>query len=313
MTDEKTIDIDSENISDISINSFKHRSRKHTLIAYGLLSLVFALLALAVYIFFFAQNIEARGDSAVALDRLNQEIKVQEIILPVLKKSLAVVQQQSEIGTASTQDELNVREELFQATNTLAVLKHRKELLIKFDYINESDTLKTKEENKVYLESLAEYSSSIKAFLEQEKLRYENGLISKPNLDKVEFKIIRIDSEIKKSNLREQGLPHASDYVNQSGNFEVIDIVRINIFRFGGISVTLFLIALLIPIYRYNIRLANFYMSRADALSVCRELKFGDFSEMVKLLTPTHAFEKEPVTPIDSIGTFTSAILSKKA
>jgi hypothetical protein len=75
------------------------------------------------------------------------------------------------------------------------------------------------------------------------------------------------------------------------------------------------LISILVPIYRYNVRLASFYLARADTLLLSKDTMVDNFSEMVSLLTPTHAFEKEPQTPIESVSGLIkdAAGLAKKA
>src|ERR1700745_1334802 len=49
----------------------------------------------------------------------------------------------------------------------------------------------------------------------------------------------------------------------------------------GGVAVFLFLISLLTPIYRYNVRLGTFYQARADTLLLSRDTYVQNFPEMI--------------------------------
>jgi len=96
----------------------------------------------------------------------------------------------------------------------------------------------------------------------------------------------------------------AAQIKNTTANIDTLEVVRTSLIRFGGVAVILFLISVLVPIYRYNVRLASYYLARADTLVLARDTKVENFSEMMKLLTPVHAFEKEPTTPIESVSSF---------
>jgi hypothetical protein len=87
-------------------------------------------------------------------------------------------------------------------------------------------------------------------------------------------------------------------------NLDTIELVRTSLVRFGGVAVMLFLISLLTPIYRYNVRLGTFYQARADTLLLSRDVHVQNFPEITRLFTPAYGFEKEPTTPVDSIASF---------
>ena len=64
----------------------------------------------------------------------------------------------------------------------------------------------------------------------------------------------------------------------------------------------LFLISILVPVYRYNVRLATFYLARADSLILSRDVRVDDFGQLSNLLTPVISFDKEPKTPIETVS-----------
>lgn len=184
--------------------------------------------------------------------------------------------------------------------------------MIDINYINQTEELLTREEMIAHLEALRLYQTQVNNILSAAKEKYALGLVAMTDVHEAQLEASDVENKRNIALLKFEQLPVAEDYVAKAGNYETIDLIRINIIRFGGISVTLFLIALIIPIYRYNIRLAIFYMSRADALLICKETGFSDLTTLVNLLAPTHAFEKEPTTPIDSLSMVSSALLSKK-
>jgi hypothetical protein len=63
-----------------------------------------------------------------------------------------------------------------------------------------------------------------------------------------------------------------------------------------------FLVQILVSLYRYNMKLAAFYDSRADALEATQPT--GDFATLVNLLSTQHiAFDKEPTAPTEQLAT----------
>jgi CHASE3 domain sensor protein len=69
--------------------------------------------------------------------------------------------------------------------------------------------------------------------------------------------------------------------------------------RIGAVVLLLFLVQILVPLYRYNVRLAAFYDGRRDALSLLESKMDGrSLSSLVTALSPDHLdFGKPPTTP----------------
>jgi hypothetical protein len=56
-----------------------------------------------------------------------------------------------------------------------------------------------------------------------------------------------------------------------------------------------FLVSILVPLYRYNVRIAALYSSRADALDFMKtNLKSNGYIRLSNSLTPTLDFGKQP-------------------
>jgi len=80
-------------------------------------------------------------------------------------------------------------------------------------------------------------------------------------------------------------------------------LLQTNINRFGPMFVILFVIALLMPLYRYNLRLAAYYYARGDTLLLLAEgVSSEKFMSIVSLLTPeTYDFSKPPKLPLAAL------------
>lgn len=79
-------------------------------------------------------------------------------------------------------------------------------------------------------------------------------------------------------------------------------LIQINITRFGSILLILFFVKIIIPQYRYCIRLANYYDARADALMLFSSgFKETNFEILVSSLTPNYEFGNSPETPYEKI------------
>ena len=87
----------------------------------------------------------------------------------------------------------------------------------------------------------------------------------------------------------------------------VVRLAQTSITRFGILAVVSFLVSILLPMYRYNVRLSHFYQARADAVVFLREKvlvgleTFGGFETLERILTPRFEFGKTPSTPVEQI------------
>jgi hypothetical protein len=66
-----------------------------------------------------------------------------------------------------------------------------------------------------------------------------------------------------------------------------------------------FLVAVLVPQYRYNIRMAAFYEARADSIRLAGKLqpitRLDELEKAILAMTPSINFGKAPSTPIDQL------------
>ena len=79
-------------------------------------------------------------------------------------------------------------------------------------------------------------------------------------------------------------------------------LIQTNVTRFGTIIMITFLVSILTPLYRYNIRLATYYDARADVLALMDTKLAGvGFINLATALTPLFDFGKAPSTPIEQV------------
>ena len=72
--------------------------------------------------------------------------------------------------------------------------------------------------------------------------------------------------------------------------------LQTNIIRGGILALIVYLVQILVSLYRYNTRLSSFYDARADAILLSRDANTG-FHTLVDALSPDHFdFGKQPKT-----------------
>ena len=149
-----------------------------------------------------------------------------------------------------------------------------------------------------------ETEDTIKAGLEVVEKRREDGTASDADMLQVKRVLSQATLERELFEQRAAGATPAAQLKAETTSLDTIELVRTSLVRFGGVAVILFLISLLTPIYRYNVRVGTFYQARADTLLLSRDTYVQNFPEMIRLLTPAYGFEKEPTTPVESVASF---------
>jgi hypothetical protein len=81
-----------------------------------------------------------------------------------------------------------------------------------------------------------------------------------------------------------------------------IKLLQTSITRFGLLAVVGFFVSILVSLYRYNVRLAAFYMARADVLRLyAPNIASSDFALLATVLSPTVEFGKAPQPPLGQL------------
>jgi hypothetical protein len=84
-------------------------------------------------------------------------------------------------------------------------------------------------------------------------------------------------------------------------------LIQTSVTRFGVVLIMVFLVQILVSLYRYNMRLSAFYYGRADALVLVSKQP-ADLRALVELISPDKLdFGKPPRTPAEEAGGLLSA------
>jgi hypothetical protein len=87
-------------------------------------------------------------------------------------------------------------------------------------------------------------------------------------------------------------------------------LIAAGITRFGVLAITIYLVQILLNLYRYNVRVSGFYLSRADALTIM-DHPAKKISDISKNLAPAVDFGKEPTTLLEKFSEKLGALIDK--
>lgn len=85
-------------------------------------------------------------------------------------------------------------------------------------------------------------------------------------------------------------------------------LIQTSVTRFGTMIVIFFFISILVPLYRYNVRLRVFYYSLADALLLSQKHADLSFADLAPILSPAWGFDAPPETPTAQSAQFLERI-----
>jgi hypothetical protein len=289
-------------ISKEHIERFQRRAKIHFRSSYVMLSLIFVLFALCGYIFFRAQEIDGSKGSVELFQEIQVSKKYEDTVIKALEVELKGVEAERDVGQRTTLDVLQILALLGEARTKYLVLEEKERLILQEGYFADIDSLKSREELIVQKKGLAGYLAMLDNELKAVEARFKKGEVTGTDVAQVKRFIGEVNLKLQLVEQKIKAAPAAKQIKQTSANIDTLDLVRTSLIRFGGVAVTLFLMAVLVPVYRYNVRLATYYLARADTLTICRDTNVSNFGEMINLLTPTLAFDKEPRTPVDSVS-----------
>ena len=296
-------------IQDDHVRRFERRANRYIMSSAAVIAVVFGLLAAVAYIFFYAQDISRTITKFDLVRQIDAARGAQVEIVDLQKKARDGFMEQWQIGMRSATELSDVFGNYHRARIQLDLLTEKRRLITDVGYPSDLDTNRTKEEFEIVLKGLSEQDEDFGALLDLARQGVESGILSSTDLTMIELAAKTVQREIEITKQRIASAKGAKEMREASGDVDMINLISTNLVRFGGVSVALFLISILIPIYRYNTRLAAFYLARADALILCRDAHAPDFAAAVAALTPQHAFEKEPRTPVEAVASTTASAL----
>jgi hypothetical protein len=302
-------------ISDTLIDRFQSRARVHFVVAYIILAGILGLFAFAIFIFLFPQERDRSKGSAEVLAELQIGRDHEKEVVAAAEPLVMSLLSQYQSGTGEIGGVLTAQEIFAEAQTKFRLFEAQMRLMRENGYVADVDRPRSKEELTVIAEGRKDLEDAASASLAIARNLFNSGVYHLSDVQRAELlvKQATLDKELYQQRAS-SALP-AAQVKQLVTNLDTIELVRTNLIRFGGAAMTLFLISLLTPIYRYNVRLGTFYQARADTLLLIRETQLQNFSEMTRLFTPEYEFEKEPTTPVESIASFVKEAggLAKKA
>ena len=290
-------------ITDAHINRFRQRARFHFGISYAILFGILILFGFAIYIFLFAQQIDRGKGSIQILQELLVAQRDQDLVVEVAEAEWEAANQRLNEGTIDLVAALTSLTGL-EARIKLRLFEEQIRLMNESGYVADLDKPRSKEEFAVVAKGKKELEDTIKELLKSIEEKFDRGVAGEIDVLQVKRVLGQATLERELFEQRAAGALPAAQLKAEVTSLDTIELVRTNLVRFGGVTVILFLASLLTPIYRYNVRLGTFYQARADTLLLSRDTNVQNFPEMIRLLTPTYGFEKEPTTPVESVASF---------
>jgi hypothetical protein len=296
------------------IARFQRRYWFHLIVSFAIMLLVFVMFGVAIYVFLFAQDIDSSKGSVEALLEIQTAMKGQESLIHTLEVASEGVRQEGLVGTRTVQDVLSALKDLGEAKTKLSLLHAKEQLLVSLGYYTDLDSIATKEELSAQKSGIQQYEKSLDSTQHEVHDRFRVGEVTRTDVAMVQGDIYKAKLNENLADQKLQFAPAAAQARQKRSNLDTLALIRTSLVRFGGVGVILFLISILVPIYRYNVRLATFYLARADSLTLSKDVRVDDFGQLTNLLTPAILFDKEPRTPIETVSALVkdAASLAKK-
>jgi hypothetical protein len=281
------------------IRRLERRAKYYLISTMAIGATVLALLLFAGYIFFFAQNIEGTSE---LLGHFQIEERNLQDTAKILQVELAGVAEEEKVGQRTILETLSAMRRQHENGLLLALVQERQRLLVDDGYVNKSGRPEAREELEVQKKSLQSYIDELNKTVKATQDRFAIGEVTRTDVAQAERFFSEAKREIASVDLQLKKAPSASDIKKKVGEVNLAYLLSVNLVRFGGIGVILFLVSILVPVYRYNSRLAAFYMARADALIMCGDKGYDDLAAMAILLTPPYEYEKGPISSVESLS-----------
>lgn len=291
-------------IDEVHIRRFARRAAWLRRAAYFILFVIFLLILAGALVYQQAGVIAARevGTSDAthsSLDQLQTTKQTLEKEIELLTETRDAYAQQFEVGQRTLLEVLDVE-------SNLSTLKGRYDLLLvkikDFTKTGEPvniNSISTLEELTAARNNALEFSKFVEQITDTLERRLEAGVGSRADLTQAKQRLQGVTGNLQLLNQRIDSFVPKRELSAEAAAPELPIIIQTNITRFGTLIVIFFFIAILVPIYRYNIQSAAFYDAVSDALLLIRDTGDGDIASLVGVLTPSVNFSKSPATPIE--------------
>src|SRR5262249_52201251 len=142
----------------------------------------------------------------------------------------------------------------------------KENLLAQYGYYSDLDRTVTGEEWSARAFAMRSVQPMLTRVQMIARAKLRNGVSSQLDTSQIDEAVSEVDARYQLAKQKAANSPPAKEAASQGKDTSLMELARTSLIRFGGVAVILFLVSLLIPIYRYNVRLGTFYLARADAL-----------------------------------------------
>jgi len=121
-----------------------------------------------------------------------------------------------------------------------------------------------------------------------------------------------MNEEVKRLNKEIENMQNSVSQIRPSET-QIPIIISTMATRIGTIVLLLFLVQILVPLYRYNTKLASYYDARADALTLIDLSNDTDLEKLTSIISPdTLDFSKPPASPTQQAIELAKEILTSQ-
>ena len=294
------------------IERFRMRARRLRLSA--TLSLVLILVAIGggMYLFVFAGEIASR-EANITLDRLSRSTET--------------------ISTAVSEVQPDVEEILARLSDVLqalvATLASTSDIIADVDLVAKGGALvsiqgpldeKTADAFRVTSEQMSDLIATMNVtFSEVHAVTRESAGAVRSMSSEISAAMSSLTSVLQtlENDMRDQINATFGDVLenaaNQSDQVQTTLLVSTLSTRIGAMLLIIFLVQILVNLYRYSTRLASFYEGRADALEIAPSPSAAGFTELIHAISPDNLdFGKTPASPAEHAVTLAREVLARQ-
>lgn len=149
------------------------------------------------------------------------------------------------------------------------------------------------------------FESEVKILASSIKSQVDQGKINQETASQLKDTAAILDGAVKGLRALQEG--------QTSYQGKTLYIISISTTRIGIVVLLLFLVQILVPLYRYNVKLAAFYDARADALTLVENQSTEELERLVCVLSPDVVdFSKPPESPTQQAFELVKEVIALK-
>ena len=283
---------------------FERRAIGYRIVAAIFFGLITCLLVFGGYVFFSAAQITTADIAVQSTAGLESSIRNLRNAALALGRTRDAYASQFDLGQRALLDVLGAELALYVAQKRVALAEIRIETKRNIDMPLETPSPNSSRELQVIVGLAAEYADKSSKILEQVKQLDSSGTGSLTDVREAEVQVELANAEFASLQAQLAANPNegTSEVPNQSNDVgSYAQLIQTNVTRFGTLLVVFFFVSILIPLYRYSLRLATFYASVSDIILFKESNPDIDLATLALVLSPTVDFGKQPDTPMQQV------------